>query len=68
MIQLPGVTIKRDTKGSPQKIIFDYKLHSEFLEDYLDNLLIESRKDEPSEPLDIVKAKLDKLRAKKKPI
>jgi len=66
MIQLPGVTIKRDIKGSPQEIIFDYKIHSEFLEDYLDNLLIESRKDEPSEPLDVVKTRLDKLRANKK--
>ena len=60
MEKIAGIKIERDSKGKPKKVTFDMKYHALFVEDYLDNLPIESRKDGEFSPLDEVKARLDK--------
>ena len=52
--------MERDSNGKLRKVTFDMKYHAQFVEDYLDNLLIESRKDGEFSPIEEVKARLDK--------
>jgi hypothetical protein len=60
MEKIAGIKMERDEKGKLQKVTFDMKYHAQFVEDYLDNLLIESRKSGKFSPIDEVKARLDK--------
>jgi hypothetical protein len=52
--------MERDNEGKFRKVTFDMKYHAQFIEDYLDNLLIESRKDGQFSPVEEVKVRLDK--------
>jgi len=65
-MSLNGITIQKDEKGNPKKATFDLKKHP-YIEDYLDNLLIDAAKDEERVPFEDVKKKiLKKLSSKKK--
>ena len=64
-MSLKGITIQKDLKGNPSKATFDLKKHP-YIEDYLDNLLIDQVKDEERVPIEQVKKKiLKKLSSKK---
>ena len=52
--------MERGPDGKLRKVTFDMKYHARFIEDYLDNLLIESRKNGKFSPIEEVKARLDK--------
>ena len=55
MQKLAGVKIEKDSHGKARKITFDLKVHGDALEDYIDNLIIDSRKDEETIPWEEVK-------------
>ena len=59
MARISGVNIIKDSKGFPKKAVFDLKLHPE-IEDYLDHLEIQARKDEETTPWEEVKKELEK--------
>jgi hypothetical protein len=60
MEKIAGIKMERDGHGKLRKVTFDMKYHAQFVEDYLDNLLIESRKNGKFSPIEEVKARLDK--------
>ncbi len=65
-MSLKGISIQKDQKGNPRMATFDLRKHP-FIEDYLDNLLIDEAKDEERIPIAEVKKKIfKKLSSKKK--
>lgn len=55
-----GIKIIKDSKGNINSVAFSMRHHKEMLQDYLDLLEAQKRKDEPTKQWDEVKAKLDK--------
>ena len=60
MARISGVKVIKDSRGYPKQVIFDFKKHKEYLEDYLDHLTVLSLKDEETIPAEEVFRKLDK--------
>ncbi len=60
MQKISGVKIEKDSHGRARKITFDLKVHGDALEDYIDNLIIDSRLNEETIPWEEVKAMMAK--------
>lgn len=60
MTHISGIDFLRNTKGKPTKVVIDIKKHYNLLEDIIDMLTIEQRKDEATFPIEGLVAKLDK--------
>ena len=59
-MQLSGIKFLNDSKGYPKSVVIDLKKHGEDLEDFLDALIIDARKNEPIVPWEEVKKRLNK--------
>jgi hypothetical protein len=55
-----GITYKRTATGKPTSVTISLKKHGAALEDFLDSIEIDKHRNEPTEPLDKVIARLDK--------
>lgn len=61
-MKISGIKFETDTKGLPKFVRIDLKKYgnNELLEDFLDSIEIEKRKDEDEIPWEEVKKKLNK--------
>ena len=59
-----GVQYLVDDSGARRAVVIDLKKHGELWEDCYDRAVAESRRDEPRESLETVKAKLTKGRGR----
>lgn len=59
MAHIAGINLLKNSKGEPTKVVIDIKKHYNLLEDILDMLAIEQRKEEPVFPIEELIAKLD---------
>ena len=59
---MKGVEYFYDKDGEPKAVLIDLKKHGELWEDFQDLLVIRERRNEPTETLEEVKARLQKRR------
>jgi hypothetical protein len=62
---MKGVQYLVDDSGARRAVVIDLKEHGELWEDFYDQAVAESRRDEPRESLKAVKAKLAKRRGRR---
>lgn len=55
---IEGVQYIVDEKGRPTAVVIDLKEHGDLWEDFYDRALAESRRDEPREALESVRARI----------
>lgn len=55
---MKGVQYVVDGRGERRAVVIDLKKHAELWEDFYDRALADSRRDEPHESLETVKARL----------
>ncbi|MDA2927786.1 hypothetical protein MYX78_11265 [Acidobacteria bacterium AH-259-G07] len=55
---MKGVQFIVDDKGEKTAVLIDLSKHAELWEDFYDRALVESRQNEPREPLEYVKRRL----------
>ena len=60
MAHIAGIDLLKNSKGKPTKVVIDIKKHYSLLEDIIDMLTIEQRKNEPTFSFDTLVSKLDK--------
>jgi hypothetical protein len=60
MGRIAGIQVERNAKGKPTHIRIDLKKWGDLLEDFLDKIDVELRRDEETFPWEDVKKKLDK--------
>lgn len=60
MAHIAGIDLLKNSKGKPTKVVIDIKKHYSLLEDIIDMLTVEQRKDEPVFPIEGLIEKLDK--------
>ncbi len=60
MARIAGVKVIKDSKGRPKQVLIDIKKHGEYLEDFLDHLDVEARRDEGNVAWESVVSRLDK--------
>ncbi|MBM3748367.1 MAG: hypothetical protein FJW34_21495 [Acidobacteria bacterium] len=62
---MKGVQYVVDDGGQRTAVVIDLRKHAELWEDFYDRAVAESRRDEPRESLESVKAKLEKRRSRR---
>jgi len=62
---MKGVQYVVDDAGQRTAVVIDLRKHAELWEDFYDRAVAESRRDEPRESLESVKAKLEKRRSRR---
>jgi hypothetical protein len=60
-----GVQYVVDDRGERRAVVIDLRKHAELWEDFYDRVLAESRRDEPHESLETVKARLGRPRSRR---
>ena len=60
-----GVQYLVDDRGARRAVVIDLKKQGELWEDFYDRAVAESRRDEPRESLETVKAKLGRRRGRR---
>ncbi len=60
-----GVQYLVDDRGARKAVVFDLKKQGELWEDFYDRAVAESRREEPRESLETVKAKLVRRRGRR---
>jgi len=62
---MKGVQYLVDDRGERRAVVIDLKRQAELWEDFYDRVLAESRRDEPRESLEAVKARLARPRSRR---
>jgi hypothetical protein len=62
---MKGVQYLVDDRGERRAVVIDLKKQAELWEDFYDRAVAESRRDEPREPLEMVKARLSRQRSRR---
>jgi len=62
---MKGVQYVVDDGGQRTAVVIDLRKHAELWEDFYDRAIAESRRHEPRESLESVKAKLEKRRSRR---
>jgi hypothetical protein len=62
---MTGVQYVVDDRGERKAVVIDLRKHAELWEDFYDRVLAGSRRDEPHESLEAVKARLGKPRSRR---
>jgi hypothetical protein len=63
---MKGVQYLVDGRGERRAVVIDLQKRAELWEDFYDKVVAESRRDEPRESLEAVKARLGKRRSRRR--